>query len=123
MINNLPSEKVRHVICDVEYKYFCSCTVKYSFFRLRYVSPNAISPNPFHRKDILPNGRFTERPFHRMDISPNGCFTEWTFYRIHFTEWMFYRMDISTNPFYRMDVFPKMGCHFRDFIAKIVIGY
>src|ERR1043165_8431519 len=45
------------------------------------VSPNSISPKPFRRTDVSPNGRFTERTFRRMDVSPNGRFTEWTFRR------------------------------------------
>src|ERR1043165_2909848 len=40
------------------------------------VSPNSISPKPFRRTDVSPNGRFTERTLRRMDVSPNGRFTE-----------------------------------------------
>ena len=40
------------------------------------VSPNSISPKPFRRTDVSPNGRFAERTFRRMDVSPNGRFAE-----------------------------------------------
>src|ERR1044071_5397704 len=78
------------------------------------VSPNSISPKPFRRTDVSPNGRFAEWTFRRKDVSPNGRFTEWTFRRKdvspngRFTERTFHRMDVSPNPFHRKEILVRV---------------